>query len=322
MKVLGLVASYRKWGNSEVLVRVALRAAGEEGADTELIRLTDVKIRPCKGCMACLFKGERCAIRDGMPELLDALTEADGLVIGAPTYMLGPPGVVKMATDRLIELMHPERLRALMAKRRASGILIAATEPEGWSPFTLPLLKLFCYACAAPPVDWAVAKASGPGEVALDEGALENAKRVGYNVVRALRGEDIERPEGVCPTCGGRLLEFLGPDKVRCPLCGVEGRLVYEDGRFSVEFRPEALEKARWELENVLKHVREVVMPTRDRYLALLPKIREALGKLARTSNPYEGAQLLTQGPWSRDEEDRGGAVKRTPFAEHRPQGF
>jgi len=281
LKVLGLVASYRKWGNSEVLVRVALRAAGEEGADTELIRLTDVEIRPCKGCMACLFKGERCAIGDGMPELLDALTEADGLIIGAPTYMLGPPGVVKMATDRLIELMHPERLKALMAKRRASGILIAATEPESWSPFTLPLLKLFCYACVAPPVDWAVAKASGPGEVALDEEALENARRVGLNVVKALRGEDVERPEGVCPVCGGCLLEFLGPDKVRCPLCGVEGKLVYEDGRFSVDFGPEALKKARWDLENVLKHVGEVIMPTRDRYLALLPRIREALRELA-----------------------------------------
>ena len=281
MKVLGLVASYRKWGNSEVLVRLALKAAHEEGADTDLIRLTDLDIKPCKGCMACLFKGERCAIGDDMPELLDALTEADGLIIGAPTYMLGPPGVVKMATDRLIELMHPERLKALTARRRASGILIAATEPESWSPFTLPLLKLFCYACVAPPVDWAVAKASGPGEVALDESALENAKRVGHNVVKAIKGEDIERPEGVCPVCGGRLLEFLGPDKVRCPLCGVEGGLVYENGRFSVKFGPEALEMARWELDNVLKHVREVIMPTRDRYLALLPKIREALRRLA-----------------------------------------
>ena len=281
MRVLGLVASHRRMGNTEVLVRTALKATGEEGAETEFIRLTDVEIKPCKGCMACLFKGERCAIGDGMPELLDALVEADGLIVGAPTYVLGPPGIVKMATDRLIELMHPERLKALAARRRAGGILAVATEPGGWAPFTLPLLKLFCYACVAPPVDWAMAAASGPGEVALDERALESARRVGYNVVRALRGEDIERPDGVCPICRGRLLEFLGGDKVRCPICGVEGRLAYEDGRFSVRFEPEAFKSARWEPGSVLEHVEEVIMPTRERYMALLPRIREALRALA-----------------------------------------
>ena len=57
MKVLGLLASHRRMGNSEVLIRVALKAAEREGAETELIRLTDLEIRPCKGCMACIFKG-------------------------------------------------------------------------------------------------------------------------------------------------------------------------------------------------------------------------------------------------------------------------
>ena len=284
MKVLGLVASYRKMGNSEILVRVALSAAEAEGAETELLRLTDFDIRPCKGCMACLFKGERCAIGDDMPGLLDAIVAADGLVVGAPTYILAPPGVVKMATDRLIELMHPDRLKELSAKRRASGILAVATEPEGWAPFVLPLLKLFCYACAAPPVDWALVAASGPGEVALDKSALEAARRIGANVVKAIRGESVERPKDTiiaCPVCGGNLLEFLEGGRIRCPLCGIEGHLTVKEGHVEALFKPEELSKARWTPENILAHVNEVIMPTKDRYLRLLPKIKEALRELA-----------------------------------------
>jgi len=288
LRILGLVASYRKMGNSEVLVRVALRAAGEEGAETELLRLTDLDIRPCKGCMACLFKGERCAIKDDMPRLLDALVEADGLIVGAPTYILAPPGIVKMATDRLIELMHPDRLRGLAARRRASGILTVATEPESWAGFTLPLLKLFCYSALAPPVDWASLKASGPGEVALDEGALEAARRVGANVARFLKGADLELPvaKGACPVCSGCLLELLEDGRARCPLCGVEGDLVREEGRWILRVRQEELAKARWALDSMLKHVLEVVMPTRDRYLARLGEIRRALEELFGRKGP------------------------------------
>ena len=280
MKVLGLVASYRRLGNSEVLVREALKAAEEAGAETELLRLTDLEVKPCKGCMACLFKGERCRIDDDVPELIDAITAADGLVVGAPTYILSPPGVVKMIMDRLVELMGLGRLEALSARRRASGVLAVATDPEGWAPFTLPLLKLFCYSCLAPPVDWTLVKASGPGEIALDEKALAAARRIGANVVKALRGETVSRPKGICPICGGNLMEILGEGLIRCPLCGVRGRIEVRDGEITCYFSPEELKEARWELENLMKHVREVILPTRDRYLSLLPSIKKALGGL------------------------------------------
>jgi len=280
LKVLGLVASYRKMGNTEVLVRLALRAAEREGVQTDLIRLTDLEIRPCKGCMACLFKGERCAIDDDMPKLIDAITGCDGLIIGAPTYILGPPGIVKMALDRLIELMHPDRLKALWAKKRASGVLAVATEPDTWAPFTLPMLKLFCYTCAAPPVDWEIVAASGPGEVALDKRAVEAAERVGLNVVKALRGEEVRRPEGICPVCGGKLLELTGSSEASCPLCGIKGHLEFVDGHVKVSFKPEEVEKARWHFENALKHVLEVILPTGEKYRRLLPEIKKAMKEL------------------------------------------
>lgn len=34
------------------------------GAEIDVLRLTDLRIEPCKGCMACIFKSEECKIQD------------------------------------------------------------------------------------------------------------------------------------------------------------------------------------------------------------------------------------------------------------------
>ncbi|MFQ5826997.1 MAG: flavodoxin family protein, partial [Dehalococcoidia bacterium] len=53
MKVIGIVGSPRKNGNTEMLTSHTLRAIEEEGLDTELIRLSGLDIRPCNACMVC-----------------------------------------------------------------------------------------------------------------------------------------------------------------------------------------------------------------------------------------------------------------------------
>jgi multimeric flavodoxin WrbA len=64
LKVLGLIGSYRKLGNTEVLVKEALMEVQRLRAEVDVLRLTDFRIEPCKGCMACVFKSEECKIQD------------------------------------------------------------------------------------------------------------------------------------------------------------------------------------------------------------------------------------------------------------------
>ena len=88
MKILGIIGSHRRLGNTDCLVKEALLGAREEGAAVYTIRLTDLDIRPCKGCMACAFRMTECRIDDDMVSLLDRMQEADGIILGAPTYLL------------------------------------------------------------------------------------------------------------------------------------------------------------------------------------------------------------------------------------------
>ena len=55
MNILGVICG-RRMGNSEVLLKETLMGAGEvSGADAEIIRLTDLSIKPCKGCEVCMM---------------------------------------------------------------------------------------------------------------------------------------------------------------------------------------------------------------------------------------------------------------------------
>ena len=101
IKVLGVSGSPRKGKNTGSLLQVALDAAQEAGAETELLSLAGLTILPCTGCNTCV-REKRCS-QDGdddMPLVKKKLEEADGVILAAPSYFGGVPGVMKNMMDR------------------------------------------------------------------------------------------------------------------------------------------------------------------------------------------------------------------------------
>ena len=85
MKVLGVVGSKRKEGNTSVLVKEALKAAKAGGAETTLIHLGDLDIQGCRGCEKCA-ETHRCVIDDAMQEIYPLLLDGAALILGSPTH--------------------------------------------------------------------------------------------------------------------------------------------------------------------------------------------------------------------------------------------
>ena len=69
MKVLGIIGSPRKNGNTDIMVTEALKAAAKNGAETQKLYLTDFDLKPCDGCKTCFETGE-CHIPDDLKYLL------------------------------------------------------------------------------------------------------------------------------------------------------------------------------------------------------------------------------------------------------------
>ena len=100
MKILGISGSPRQGGNTETLVRAVLEGAAARGCDTELVSLGGLQIGECLGCNQCADTF-RCVLRDDMQRLYQKLEEADGLVLGSPTYFYQVTGLTKLFLDRL-----------------------------------------------------------------------------------------------------------------------------------------------------------------------------------------------------------------------------
>jgi len=101
IKVLGVSGSPRKGKNTRSLLQAALDAAQEAGAETELLSLAGLSILPCTGCNTCV-REKRCSqdVDDDMPTVKQKLEEADGIILAAPSYFGGVPGVMKNMMDR------------------------------------------------------------------------------------------------------------------------------------------------------------------------------------------------------------------------------
>lgn len=125
MKVLGIVTSPRKGGNTEILVSEVLASAQEAGAETELLLLRDKKIQPCDGCRTC-HKTNACHIKDDMQDVYPKLEAADAIVLGTPVYFWTVTAQCKIFMDRTYCYHINRRLRGkvgagVIATRRAGA---------------------------------------------------------------------------------------------------------------------------------------------------------------------------------------------------------
>jgi len=98
-RVLGIVGSPRRGGNTEILVGAALRGAEEAGALVEKVLLSKLDISPCLACDACRGADE-CVQQDDMTALLEKMHQSQVWVLGTPVYYYGPTAQFKAFLDR------------------------------------------------------------------------------------------------------------------------------------------------------------------------------------------------------------------------------
>jgi len=100
MKIIGLVGSPRKNGNTDVLLQKALEGAKAQGSETELFYLNDLAIRGCQACYGCKTTG-KCVVKDDLTEVFAAIDAADGVILGSPVYFGRFTAQTALFMDRL-----------------------------------------------------------------------------------------------------------------------------------------------------------------------------------------------------------------------------
>ena len=131
IKVVALNGSARKGGNTAILLKYVLKELESEGIETELIELSGSKIHGCLACGKCSAKKDRrCSQKNDMGNaLIEKMEEADGILLGSPTYFANITPEILALMDRAcyVSKANGNFLRrkvgaAVVAVRRAGAI--------------------------------------------------------------------------------------------------------------------------------------------------------------------------------------------------------
>lgn len=103
--IVAVNASPRRGWNTDTLVVEAAQGAQDKGATVQKFDL--YRLEKYTGCISCFgckkekYAG-RCICRDGLTPVLDAIREADGLIIGSPNYLSEMSASFRALYERLI----------------------------------------------------------------------------------------------------------------------------------------------------------------------------------------------------------------------------
>ncbi len=100
MKVLVINGSPHLNGCTDRALREVEKTLADNGIETVRVNVGNKDIRGCIACYYCREHG-RCVFNDLVNETAPLLAEADGVVIGSPTYYAGANGQLHAFLDRL-----------------------------------------------------------------------------------------------------------------------------------------------------------------------------------------------------------------------------
>ena len=126
-KILLVMGSPRKEGNSATLAKQVAAGAQATGAKIETFYLHTMNIQPCTACDACREERDKDCVIDGdMETLYPKLRQADALVIASPIYVFAVCAQTKLFMDRWYALGGPGEEYAAFAGKRIGIVLTYA----------------------------------------------------------------------------------------------------------------------------------------------------------------------------------------------------
>ena len=181
-KILLVMGSPRKEGNSATLAKQVAAGAEAAGAEVESFYLHALNIQPCTACNACREeKGKGCVIDDDMEILYPKLRQGDALVIASPIYWFTVSAQTKLFMDRWYALGGPGEEYAAFAGKRI-GIVLTYADADPFVSGAVNALRTFQDAfnyVGAEIVGMIYGSASEAGEIHKNRDLMEKAYELG-----------------------------------------------------------------------------------------------------------------------------------------------
>ena len=177
MKVVGIVGSPRKGGNTEILTSHALKAIAEEGLEVELVSLAGLDIRPCNACGAC-EKEERCSIKDDFFPVYLKMKAAEGIILASPVYYGSATALIKAVIERAGHMSQ----RKVFNGKVGGPLVVARRAGQNFTVAQLTFWFQILGMVVPGSTYWNMAFGREIGEVSSDEEGMRTAWNFGKNM--------------------------------------------------------------------------------------------------------------------------------------------
>jgi multimeric flavodoxin WrbA len=187
MKVVAFNGSARKDGNTAILINYVLSELRDEGIETELVQLAGQKIHGCIACYKCMENKDRqCAVKNDIAnECIGKMIEADGIILGSPTYFSDVTTEMKALIDRAGFV---GRMNDFMFKRKLGAAIVAVRRAGATHVFdTINHLFLGSQMIVPGSIYWNIGVGREKGDVEKDEEGIQTMKVLGQNMAWLLK---------------------------------------------------------------------------------------------------------------------------------------
>ena len=182
MKVIAFNGSARKEGNTSILLNLVLEELKVEGIETELYSLAG---KPIQGCIACFKchekKNRRCNVeKDIINECIQKMDEADGILLGSPTYFADVSAGMKALIERSGMVakannnMYKRKVGAAVVAVRRAGAIHVFDSLNYFFTINEMIIPGSSY--------WNIGIGRQPGEVNSDAEGVQTMKNLGKNM--------------------------------------------------------------------------------------------------------------------------------------------
>ncbi|MBW1710062.1 MAG: flavodoxin family protein [Deltaproteobacteria bacterium] len=186
MKVIAINGSPRPKGNTFNLIKYVFEELENAGIETEIVQLAGKKIRGCLSCYKCFAnKDKHCSVDDDLNGIIDKMVEADGILLGSPTYVASVSSEIKALIDRACLV---STANGYLFKYKVGASVVAVRRAGSVSAFdTLNHFLLYNQMVISASSYWNMGFGLNPGEVEKDEEGRTIMKNLGLNMAWVLK---------------------------------------------------------------------------------------------------------------------------------------
>ncbi|MGO8987915.1 MAG: flavodoxin family protein [bacterium] len=182
MKVVAFNGSSRKDGNTAILLNFVLDELKDEGIGTELVQLAGETLSGCIACYKCSEnKDQKCAVvKDRLNEHIAKMKEAQGILLGSPTYIADMTANMKALIERSTIV---SRNNGDLFRRKVGAAVIAVRRAGSTHVLSSMNYFFFLNQMIVPGSSyWNMAIGRNPGEVKNDAEGIQTMKTLGQNM--------------------------------------------------------------------------------------------------------------------------------------------